>query len=608
MKKLILPLLIVSSSALAAPEFKEVSDHEIKNQFLSIVKDTEVENKLNGTSEFTTCRDQNPYNPNKPDPTILKKATDCFTQAVNGKGEAEIKKLADNLRLESFGLIKSKNVKDINEYLANKMEKALTGVDPKEKNHQKRMEQLQFKNQKMVDQSVFIELYINQLGKTALQEVSRFCFENLRNKKNKSINTFYEHWTNGETAPNFGLPGISPITNAREISGLTDDGNPQFEIGNAAGSTDKEKVFNEMLKGISSNPQIDSEFMTIFFGVCQSSIKPLCDEFKRDKNSKLKDENLNIAQTQMEIGANACLTMGHLQSVRMAISKSKTLLESMNKLSQEDQKTAITLTLQEPVKMYSNGKGEKGEQTLDELTSSSSTDFLENQDEAYQKNLDECMANGEASGCEDSIGKKENFDKALVNIEMESNLKREIEIARIKAMGDDKKKFEEYLKENGYFDLINKGTFKEEDIIDAIKNNFNAKRVAMIQALNKKVGSRQLPESATKAEKKSTAEDMAKASKNERARLAQVVLFNNIITSHLELKNQKNEVISKNVNAWKKEQAALDANSNYNKAYFQQVSQMVDNEKDNSSKLQDTSIIDVGIIDTILGAKDENKP
>ncbi len=78
-------------------------------------------------------------------------------------------------------------------------------------------------------------------------------------------------------------------------------------------------------------------------------------------------------------------------------------------------------------------------------------------------------------------------------------------------------------------------------------------------------------------------------------------MFNNIITSHLELRDKDDKVIGRNVNAWLKEGKGLKSNSKYNTTFFQGLQDMA--EKEDTSKMKDASIIDVGIIDTILGKK-----
>ena len=603
MKKLILPLILVSSFAYSAgSDFKEISDTEIRNRLVSVVKDVEVENQLNRSSEFAKCRDENKFDPKNGDNTKLQKATTCFKDKLKGKSAEELKKLADNLQLESYGLIKSKNVEDITEYLSNKMIKSLTGKDPKDKSK----ESLKFENQKFVDQSVFIELYVNQLGKSALHEVSRFCFENLRyNSPNKSKTNFQEHW-----ADYANIQGNASL--------LTDDGDPKFDVLPATGGqpVDMEKseeVFNQMIQGITKS-NVDAKLMEEVFKVCQSAIKILCDDFKKDQSQKNQDESITVGVkagttgAKMARGANACLTMSRLQSVRSAMAKSKLLLDSLRNMSAEDQKTAISLSLKEPIKLYKRGR-DKGEETMDEISSMASTDLLAEQDSSYIKKMDECAQDGSKSGCDDSLGKEEDYQKALHKVEMESNLKREIELARIEELRKDKQKLKDYLKENGYFELFekfDKGTEPTQQEIElAIQNNFNAKKVATIEALKSKVGSRQVSDTASDADKKTASEGIAKESKEERARLAQVVLFNNIITSHLELRDKDNNVIGRNVNSWLKEGKGLKSNNKYNTAFFQGLQDMA--EKEDTSKMKDASIIDVGIIDTILGKTPDQK-
>ncbi len=606
MNKLILSLTFLCLlPCLAFAEFKEVSDSEIKNNFLSLVKDNEVEARLNETSEFTSCRDKNKFDPKNTDDSKLAEATKCFESSLSKKSSEELKKLADNLQLESYGLIKSKNTKDITSYLSGKLTKALTGRDPNEKDPQKIKEQLKFKNQTFVDHKVFVELYVNQLGKSALQEVSRFCFENLRNKSNTTSDNFYDHWNGNK----YSLPKPEDIQN------LSDNGEPRFEVvssGSNIDMTKKEDVFNEMIKGITKS-DIDKNFMEDFFGICQSAIRPLCNKFKNstDVNS---DKSITVPtvsnSTKMNDGANACLTMSRLQSIRLAISKTKTIIESMEKLSAEDQKTAINIMLDDPVKLYQQGEG-KGEKTLDELTNMASTDLLENQDQGYQAELDKCIQDGSNTNCDESLGKKEDLDKTLFNIEMDANLKREIEKERVRKLSKetDKKKLREYLEENGYLQLLKDDPDLKNEalIVQAIEQNFNAKKVATIEALRNKMGKRQASDSISADDKKNLAQDVALETKEERARLAQVVLFNNIITSHLTLYKKNNsgerEKVARNVNAWKKEQEALNSNNNFNQEYFSGISDMV--KAEDTSQLKNTSIIDVGIIDIILGKEDK---
>jgi hypothetical protein len=482
------------------------------------------------------------------------------------------------------------------------MIKSLTGRDPNEKDPNKIREQLKFENQKFVDQSVFMELYVTQLGKSALHEVSRFCFENLRMENKPTIGglSFQEYWSNSQNV---------------QVADVTDVASDQFVTGVGSFSdkdlAESEKVFNEMIKGI-TNTNVNPKVMQDVFKLCQSAIKPLCDHFKKsdDVTKTNQDQSVVAAATSTTSkykGANACLTMSRLQSIRTALANAKKVHEKMLSLGEEDRENAINLALANPIKLYEKGKG-KGEETIDEITSMTSTDILAKQDENYLKRMDECAQDGSKNDCDESLGKEEDFQKVLHNAEMESNLKRELELARARKIikDNDKKKLEEYLQENGYLELVEKMKSNQvptqQEIEEAIASNFDAKKMATIAALQNKVGSRQVKDSDSAQEKADKAKGVAGQAKEERARLAQVVLFNNIITSHLELQDKNGKVIGRNVNAWLKEGKGLNGNKKYNTAFFQGLQDAAD--KEDTSKSREASIIDVGIIDSILGKKD----
>ena len=93
--------------------------------------------------------------------------------------------------------------------------------------------------------------------------------------------------------------------------------------------------------------------------------------------------------------------------------------------------------------------------------------------------------------------------------------------------------------------------------------------------------------------------------KEERARLAQVVMFNNIITSQLEL--QKNvggttQSLGRNVSGWNKEKAGLDKIQGIDPTVFSGIQDSADTK---GSKTKE-SIADVTFLKDILG-KDTTK-
>lgn len=350
MKKLILSLILLPILA-HANEIKEISDKEIESKFLTVVKDVEVEKMLGSTAEFNKCRKDNEFKPGDPDQDKkIQLATDCFKKNITGKNEAALKKLAEELKLESYGLIKSKNVNDITAYLSQKMRKSLTGVDPKDAATQK------WENKKIVDQKVFIDLYTNQLMKSALFEVSRFCFENFRKAtaSAKNLNDFNSHWS--------GLTNKSIPT----LADITDIGEPKFiENFDGVDMSKSENISKKLFEGLTKDTKIDQSLYSAFFGYCQKGLTILCDDFK---NTATK-----ASGTAPTKGASACLTIGKLQSIRTAMKKTEIVAKQFDEMGEDKGSFAIQM-IKNP-QIYQRGKG-ANEESLDELTSFSSSDML----------------------------------------------------------------------------------------------------------------------------------------------------------------------------------------------------------------------------------------
>ena len=218
----------------------------------------------------------------------------------------------------------------------------------------------------------------------------------------------------------------------------------------------------------------------------------------------------------------------------------------------------------EPTKLFN--EREEGK-SLDDLTASSSADFLKgNKDEIAKAKADQCQQNPENPECEIFFLDGDKLDKVKQKIETDLTFRRDVEMARVKKLKDNPKSLEEYLKTNGFFDLLKEGpgnykNLNENQLADVIGKSFEAQKIATINEINTRLQSRQVR--ADEKSNKGTVGSAVKAgieqSKEEKARLAQVVLFNNIITSHLALKKKvgekEYETVGRNVNAWKKEEA-----------------------------------------------------
>jgi hypothetical protein len=620
MKIVLITFLVVSHSILA----QEITDDEITKQHLTLIKDAEVELMLDQTPEFNDCKKDYKFDA-KDDVTKrsdkLKQATECFQKKLTNQGSDALKKMAENLNLESYGLIKSKTSADITAYLSKKITKSLTGVDPDEKDPKKILASLKWENQKIVDQKVFLDLYKNQLVKSALFEVSRFCYEDLEIEGQPKSNSNIQDYWDTKLTPIFDTD--NSLKDVKLVSPLKiSDSKKQGSFLNLSGvkdTTDKKAVYDGILKGMTaSNSKISTIFHKNFFFFCQKSIKTLCDDFKEATNKDpsspsspiIADTQSRASQssptTSMSRGANSCLTMSRLEGIKSALLKSDLVAKQFEEMGPS--KSDIAFQMVTNPQMYRGGKG-KDEESLDDISNITSSDMLQSQMPNEYEDLEKkCSIPGANDpACDEFLVKSDGLDKAIHNVEYNMNLKRELEVARVKSLKNKSiKELEEYLKENNMYDLLKKiTTLTESDLELEIRRIYDARKIAEIESLKQKVGKRQLSETEYNSitDKNPQIQANIKDAKEERARLAQVVMFNNIITSQLELQDKDKNSLGRNVGGWNKEKKDLDNNFDSSKVenFFGDV--ISDAEK-NGSKSEDTSIGGSGIIDMILGKKD----
>lgn len=561
MKKLILFPLFVSFAAFSAGP--EIQTKDEANQIISNIKDYEISNMLEESKEFKDCREMNKYekdDKNRDDK--IQKAQDCFKLKI-GKDPKKLKKLAEELKLQQYKLVKSENAKDIQEYLNNKMYKSMTGIDPAEKDKQKMMENLKFKNRKVIDQAVFIRLYKMQLTKNALFEISRFCFEDfrLKNPTNPNAPSFGEYWKD-----DFG----KNISNGKFAVGDVDDsGTPSFGA-TASDPEKKDKIYEDMFKSMDIG-KFPQDKLKDFFVACSNVMVELCDDFKKSSDVKTSSTESfsEIGTTQSNKptkGAAACLAKSRLQELRTAINNTGKVEEQFGEMQEDDKiNKMMAAMIGEPIKLFTPGKD--GSESLDNLTNFTSSDMIEGgADQTLAAKIKECELTQTSDQCKSLLGDEESFEKARNQVETEMTLRRDVEMARVRALKTrDKQELKDYLKENGFFTLLEKydaGGITVDQIEEEIGKEFEAKKIATLAEMNKKIGSRQAKSNANDQQKNDHIKKAAEDVKSERLRLAQVVLFNNIITSHLELERKtadgKTEKVGRNVNAWTKEEKALE--------------------------------------------------
>lgn len=580
-------LLLLTSGTLLAGEMDASNPTaDFKNEIVSSIKEVEISSTIQQSIEFKDCRDKYPFTPGQAaDENKIKEAITCFNSKIEGRNEKDLAKLSDALGLQKFGLVSSKSQKDLTEYLSNNLYKSLTGVDPTTKDLNALVEQMKFGKMKMVDQKVFIDLYKTQIIKNSLYEVSRFCFENLRiNDPTRSQNSFIEHWGND----------LAKIDGSKDINNppLTDIGSKGF--GSFPDTGSKEAIYKTMLEGIGTNQADKVAAMSDFFLSCGAKIVPLCNVFRENLKSKKDPDD--------KTGANACLTEAKLQASRKAIADIGLIQKQFDG---EDFSSKMLIAISN----YNSSNSTTP--SIDELTNYSSADILTgglNENKQQQDLQDECIKDPRKKECEDFLNVGDTAEKAQHKLDLEMRFKKEVELKRISQLKGNEKDLKTYLEENGYIDLLKKIENKEQvDLEKEIAAIYDAKRIATLDQMKAKIGSRQISEDDSKDAnmKANNIKENAQLSKEERVRMAQVVLFNNIITGSLTLKKKDTgELVGRNVNVLKKELAGLE------KAKIDP--KLFDNIKVEDGKSNPTGSFDdaARILDSILSStesKDDSK-
>ena len=598
MKKLILLSLLVSPTLYA----NEIMDGSEGRQIVSQIKDIQVTDMLQKTGEFSDCRQKYPYKETDSETVRsdnLKAAEKCFRDKLAKEtNKDKLKELSESLNLQQYGLVQSQNLKDIQNYLADKMYESMTGVNRKEADKKKLIDSMKFGKKKNIDQKTFVEMYKTQLGKNALYEVSRFCFEKLRftaSTADKGTPTsFADYWRDHIDSIKEDKPEL-----------VNDSGEPVF--GQYSDPSDKTKIYQDIFTGIQgSDPSkaINPEKMGAFFLTCGKLITKLCDGFSSTREVGDGKAKSLTDSTGVTPGGAACLAKTRIQEYRLALQNAEKMEDYFAKeMASSPQSLSIALSGQ-PIKIY--GQGGDNEPSIDDLTNNTASSFIEgnyNKDQAALDKLDECAKSPELSKCEGVVSVGDSLGKAKHNIELEMTLKRDVEMARVRELvAGDRKDLRQYLEDGGYFDILKKmddKTIQDGDIEKLIGQTFEAKKEATLAEINKKLGSRQTKDEAT-LKTKTDIGDVVKETKEERARLAQVVLFNNIITSSLSLKKKDASGnlsdAGRNVNAWKKEEQELQGK--VNASYFENIKKTTDGAQGIG---KDSKIAGFEILDELLG-------
>lgn len=546
-----------------------LTDQEIRQKLISVAQDIKNEDILKGVNDLDDCK-RNFRPPSGADNTAaLTSLQSCINGKFTGKSEEQIKSISDKLNLETFNLIPSKTVKNVTDYLSKKLYKNLTGVDLDERDQAQRIKNLKFGNKKQVDQKEFFDLYKNQLAKNAIFEISRFCFVDFRwgAAPTPRADNFMGHW---DDLKDFATPvDITTLSGSPRSSLLTvnDNGGPFDGSTTATTPTGTAESYQDIFKNIfgSGTTPPAPEKLDHFFSFCGQNIKKMCDDFENTLKSATGPQGRTTAVTSASptgspstpastaptVGEKACIAKNRLTAYRNAFNASDQVYNEF--VNGQGQGQSFSVALRTAVKRYERGNG-ANEKSLTDLTNNASHDFYEANKNESNQDAEDCARNGADDACEKFIVIGDSRENIANNTDLVYLAKKEAERARIEALiRGNQQSLNDYLDKN-YPDLKAKldsdttGTVKN-DLPKLIAARWEAKRLAMQQEIQDRLGKRQITEAeatsggsaggsggAMASQAKTYARENAQNALNEKARLSQVVFFNNIIASSLELK------------------------------------------------------------------------
>ncbi len=617
MKCLVLFTLFTAIHAFAQGEVRPeiLSEQQLGQKFVSVIQAARIEDTLIESSEFRECAEAAKFSPTASraaqelNTAQVDAATRCFREKMTGKSAADLQKLSETLNLKGFQLVRSKNVQDITKFLTNRVYKKLTNIDLDETDIRARINSLKFSNRKLVDQRDFVELYRIELGKSALYEISRFCFTNLRSDSpadaGRVENTFIGHW---------GPTPESKITE-KSATGVNDRGEPVF--GQSLNGASQQDIYNQIKTSlVGANGNLDATTLNNFFQKCMSTITPLCAAY-RNNNTRTQTPvpaattppgpggTTSASAPAPLSGANACLTQNRLQEIRKAMKGTGDVLKDWN----DNIRTGNSIKLDTQPQYYDSQNQADGFNSLSTLTSK---DFLTDTSQSDLELQAKCGSNpnnpnpGADEECAGFLVKDDSYKKAIHDTDFNLRLNQEIELEKIKQLKDDGENLEAYLEKRGYLELkedlrkLRSGTdptMTEAQFTANVAKFFDAQRTAAIESIKSKVGTRQADSDSSGAALDAAVTASVQASGEEKARLAQVVLFSNIVTSNLQLQKAdasgELRVIGQNTQGLNKE-----LENNVVSGLFTNLRTGQDNTNANNSE---SFLEDIEFLDTVLG-------
>lgn len=588
-------LLVISTQVLGA----DINYEVLTQRYVTSVKEAQVDAQFGQMPEVKQCVDRFPITDVSNQDAIRTaqaNTAQCMRDLFKDVPEGRLTELSNQLQLDAYGVVKGKSNADLVNYLASRMEKALYGMGPNG-------EVKKLKDQNLVDQKVFVDIYETQVGKNILLEISNYCYTRLNIAG-----------ASGATR----ISAIAALTTAATDSGVR-----------AATITDKDDLLNVGSGSIYDAVKTDLESFTNssgpkalgrFFEVCTAVIPKMCEnyesclcQFKKKTDPTLTCPTTPLGctappATEPENGRYSCHVAARLKGYRtnlMAIEKTK---DRFNDIKEENGTFRVNKDL---VNVYDKANAGKDE-SFDALTSfttseaETATKSQEMATAASGIDAEECSRSPENPECAKFYyngSEVQRFAQSSAGYTAATI----VEAEKIKKLEADKPKLLEYLNSRAYFDIAKKledGTINEQQAVADAKARFETEREATFKEMTAAFERKQFTtDLGSSDDKERRAAEVQQEYQNKGKEFQQLILFNNVVSSYLQLRrvgaNGQLESAGLNLTALNREneRAASVADAQGSLSYFQNLT------TGETSTLQDsdTPVVNIDFLDTILG-------
>lgn len=587
---------------------------QLSQRFTTTIKEIEVDRQLTTAPAIQECITRHRLTADDLlDDTARKKKRDaaqaCFNTAFGSANSSQMEELGRNLNLQSFGLVRGRGQEELRKYFAGRIENALYGASAQG-------EQARMKDMRIVDHKVYHDLYKSQLGSNLLLDMSRFCYQKLSPLdfvpgQSGIFNRWKELILTGTQGNS--VPVCGTVSTTKCLSQIRDTENA------ASGASSTQDIFASLQSALADigGPDQQKEFLEKFFVRCISMIHNLCEV--RTKCSKPADERTAWDSTPIASitcdgfenttkGLAACTTQTRLRDHR----KNFLAMQQLEKEGTGADAGFYNQVHDTASKFKAPGSGRYDSQTaadgdsIQGLTTPTTSELKTSLDRDSKVAVEEfdregCVNNPENSNC-DKFFYTADQNLRFQNAGLEYMAATAAEKQRINNLKEKKDDLKKYLQEKGYKDLadmVDGGDATQ--IVAMAAARFETEREASYLAMEAAFKDQVQPAAGPDEDRGQSRKTQLQ---NQGRSFQELLLFNNVISSYLQVRDPTSGKTSRNTRVLEREVQTSTSEMGDSQTFFQGLATN-DSGSDNTRR---DGTLDLNQIDLFLSGMNDSSP